>query len=241
MKKQLLTILIMVATLGLFSACGSDDAVPDKSNEGQTVDIPEVKDIKVAADLADELLDTAFEEALPVTSQLALGTIMLEGTDNMISLEQAKAMLPLWQLIQGGSLQSEAETNAVINQIESSMTREQLQVISTLRLTFTEMNQWMQEMGLERVLGQGEGGQSPYADLSEEERAEMRATAEASGEFSGGGGFGRNLSEEEKAERRATAEAGGMTLPQGAGIGSRGQTSILVEQVIEMLTEKVSE
>jgi hypothetical protein len=48
------------------------------------------------------------------------------------------------------------------------------------------------------------------------------------------------MSEEDRASMRATAEAGGMTRPGGGAAGGRfgGQLAMLAEQVIELLTER---
>jgi hypothetical protein len=74
--------------------------------------------------------------------------------------------------------------------------------------------------------GGGPGG-GPFGDMSEEERANMRATMEAGGMPEGGrpggGPFG-DMSEEERANVRATMEAGGM--PEGGpGGGAFGDMS----------------
>ena len=89
------------------------------------------------------------------------------------------------------------------------------------RKTVATYRNWAQEQGLnlgrspeavaaDRVAGGGKGGQS--ANLSEEERAAMRATAEASGMTPGG--------------RQASAGA--------------GQLAILAEPVIELLAQRTA-
>jgi hypothetical protein len=183
-------------------------------------------------------LDTSYEGALPASTQLALGIVQLDGTENAVTPEQAKALLPLWQVIQSGSLQSDAETNAVVEQIEGSMTAEQLSAIAEMQLTFEDMGTWMQERGLNFGRPQGgEGGQDAFGDLTEDERAAMRATRQAGGEGGfGPGGVFANMSEEERASLRATAEAGGMTFGRPGG-GGRGQLSFIAEQVVELLNQ----
>jgi hypothetical protein len=78
--------------------------------------------------------------------------------------------------------------------------------------------------------------------MSEEERAAMRATAQAGGGMPGGGAgpFG-DMREEERAAMRATAEASGMTIGnRGAGAG-RGQLNLLAQQVVDLLTQIAAE
>jgi len=63
------------------------------------------------------------------TNELLIGTLMLDGTSEQITLEQAETLLPLWQLYQ--TLASEDETaseelDALEKQITSIFTEEQL-------------------------------------------------------------------------------------------------------------------
>jgi hypothetical protein len=195
-------------------------------------------------------LDASYERALPVSSQLALGIFELEETENAVAAEQAKTLLPLWQAIQGGSLQSEAETNAVLKQIEGVMTSEQLADIAAMQLTFEDMGTWMQERGVDFGLSpeamatrQAAGeGQGPFGNLSQEEREAMMATRQAGGQGGlGPGGFG-DMSEEQREAMRATAEASGVTFPGGGrGAASRGQLAVLAEQVIDLLTARAED
>jgi hypothetical protein len=83
------------------------------------------------------------------------------------------------------------------------------------------------------------GGQGAFGNLTEEERASMRATRQASGEggFPGGGpGAFANMSEEERESMRATAEASGMTFGNRAG-ARWGQLALIAEPLVELLTE----
>ena len=185
-------------------------------------------------------LDSSHEGALPVRSQLAIGLIQLEGTDNAVTPEQANALLPLWLALSGDALHSDAETDAVLKQVEGTMTSEQLAAVASQQLTFEDMGAWMQEQGLNFGRPQDPQGLGPSGDLSEEERAAMRATRQAGG----GAGFGQGgfaapggVSKEERASRRATAEASGMAFGgPGSGRG-QGQTAFLAVQVLELLTE----
>jgi hypothetical protein len=113
------------------------------------------------------------------------------------------------------------------------------------------LGQWMQERGVEFGLApeamatrQAAGGEQagPLGNLSEEERASMRATRQASGEGGFGPGAFAEMSEEEREAMRATAEASGMGFPGGGrGPGARGQLSMLAELVIELLSERAAE
>jgi hypothetical protein len=187
-------------------------------------------------------LDSTYANALGVGRQLALGTLLLEGTENAVASEQAKGLLPLWQAIQGGSLQNQAEIDAVVTQIQAAMTAGQIVAIAQLQLTTEDLGTWMQEQGLNFGPRPGAAdGQNPSGNLSEEERAAMRATRQAGGGEMGGQRGSGNLSEEERASLRATAEAGGTGFggrPAGAG---QGQLAVLAGQVVELLTQRAAE
>jgi hypothetical protein len=232
-------ILIMVA--GILAGCGGDAST--SSEEEASVASAESSD---SENYSSSALDASYEGALPVSSQLALGIFRMEGTANAVTPEQAGKLRPLWQAIQGGSLQSDAETNAVLKQIEGALTSEQLSAISAMQLTFEDMGIWMQEQGLNfgplpNATGvPGGAGLGGFRNLSEEERQAMRATAEAGGM----GGFG-NMSEEEEEERaarRATAEASGMNFPGTGRAGAgRGQLSFIAEPLVELLAARVAD
>jgi len=189
------------------------------------------------------------ERTLPDSSQLALGTLKLEGTANAVTPEQASALLPLWQAVQSGGLQNETETAAVLKQIQGAMSAEQMAAIEAMQLSVEDLGTWMQEQGegfappSDAVAGSG--GLAPPAGRSEDERAAMRATAEAGGGMpGGGGGFAPgDVSEEERAAMRATAEAGGMIAGGGRGSAGAGggQFAMMAQQVIDMLTARAAE
>ena len=238
-------VLVLALLAGILAGCGGDadtsaqeeaSAPLAESGEGDTY--------------TSSILSTAYDQALPVSSQLALGIYRLEGTVNAITSEQAGTLLPLWQALQSESLQGEAETNAVLKQIEGALTPEQLSAIADMQLTRESLGAWMQERGVNfgpvpEAMGTRQaagGGPGAFGDLSEEEREAMRATRQAGGEGGfGPGGFGE-MSEEEREAMRATAEASGMGFPGGGrGPGARGQLSMLAELVIELLTERAAE
>jgi len=71
------------------------------------------------------VLDMSYPDALDVSAQLVLGTMRLEEGEHAVTPGQAEVLLPLWQAIQGGTLQGDSEVNAVFSQIEGRMTSEQ--------------------------------------------------------------------------------------------------------------------
>ena len=175
-------------------------------------------------------------------NRLALGTLRLEDTGNAVTPAQAAELLPLWRMIESGSLTSETETNAVLKQIEGAMSGPQLAAINAIELEGGDVQAWMQEQGLAMPAppasqgdsaGQGgPGGPGALQNLSEEERAKMRE------EFS-------SMTAEERATRMASlpSEARGIQRPEGeagARPGGMGQFNALFGYLVEFLMERAA-
>lgn len=237
--------VFLVATVVALAGCGGGEATP-------------APDEDVGETYTSAVLDTSYDGALSVSNQLVLGTLELEETENAVTPEQAKSLLPLWQALQGG-VTAQAEVNAVLKQIEGTMTQEQLQAISRLQLTGEDLQAWMQEHGV----GPGPGGfPGTGGGTSDEERQSARATrqAEAGGEgMPPGGGPGggemspematrraefEGMSDEEREALQATMQAGG-GFPGGPGgrgnVSGGGQFPILLNPLIEMLEARAAE
>ncbi len=158
-----------------------------------------------------ESLSNDYDGALPITMQLPMGILQLEGTSDAVTADQAQKLVTLWQAIQGGTIQNATERNAIYKQIEGALTAQQLTAISDMQLTFEDMNAWAAANGIELPQGNfgqrrqgGDGG--PLANLSEEERAKFREEMQ-------------NLSQEERQARLAEL---GIEFGQG-GRGGGGQ------------------
>jgi len=77
-------------------------------------------------------------DVLPVASQLVLGTIQLEGTEQAVTSEQAKELLPMWQVYQdisNSSTAAQEEVDGLIEQIQETMSTGQMQAITEMNLT----------------------------------------------------------------------------------------------------------
>jgi hypothetical protein len=229
MKRWMMSGLtcVLVLTALLLVGCGGDQATP--TSEG------------VSGTYASDALDTDYEGALDVGNQLALGTLQLEETEHAVSPEQAKALLPLWQALQGG-VTAEGEINAVLKGIEGAMTEEQLATIADMQLTQEDVRAWMEERGL------GAGGGFPGAAGDPDARATRQAELGGEGMPPGGevppematlrAQF-ENMSEEEREEMRATMQAGGGAPGfRAGGPGGAGRVGLFIRPLIEMLTER---
>ena len=222
--------LVLVLIVTALAGCGGGQATPT----------PEPVSIGGSETYTSAVLDASYSGALDVGSQLALGTIRLEETENGVTPQQATALLPLWQAIQGETLQGEAETSAVLKQIEGHLVPDQLAAITAMQLTQDDLLAWAQSQGLslgispeERATRQAEGGGQ---ELSAEEQALRQATGGGQGAMKGGG-----LSQEEIEAMRATAEASGMSAGRSRADAGAGQFTILLEPLVELLTQRAAE
>ena len=98
------------------------------------------------------ILTEDYEGALPVNLQLSLGTFQLEGTDLAVSTEQASTLAPLWKAVRslsGSDTAAAAEIGAVLDQIQRSMTTDQLEAIAAMELIEQDLFTAIQEMGIQ--------------------------------------------------------------------------------------------
>ncbi len=220
--------LILLIAVTVLAGCGGQAPVG-------TVDTADAANIDSNAVSTDAALDTSYPDALDVSGQLALGTMRLEEGEHAVTSEQALALLSLWQIVQGGGLQGDAEINAVLSQIEGQMTPGQLTAIAAMQLVQGDLKAWAQEHGMSMGVRNAPGQMGSGQDLTEEQQAERKAQGggAASGPPAGAG----ELSEEERAAMRATMEASG-EMPAGAGLEP---FVVLLNPLVELLTQRAAE
>lgn len=148
-----------------------------------------------------------YDDAPPIITQLVVGTIRLGNGDLAVDAAQAAELLPLWKAYRGLSASdssSSLELEALVEQIQETMTTEQIEAIAQMRVTGQDTVALAQERGV--GMGQGAGGGS----LSPEQIAALRAQR-------GGSGGGQG-------QRAAGGERGGFPggAPPGGGRGSPG-------------------
>lgn len=252
-KKIVFTTIALLIILLMLSACGSSTE-EISSNEGNTESSAVENSGEDSSSGMDQSprIEEGFQDALPISSQLGFGTLLLEESEYAVNPEQAAELLPLWKAARSlneSETVAQAELEAVFNQIEDTMTSEQIAFIADLRLTGEEMAQLMEDLGLEFGFG-GRG----FEDMTPEQQATAQAARE-SGEGIPGGGFlggnpgggpgggqrpgggegigGGNLTP----EQQATAEA--RRAERGA-FGARFSL-IFVDPLIELLGERAAE
>lgn len=233
MVRRWFLVGMLLLAAGALAGCGGGQATT--AGEG-------------AETYTSEVLVTDYEGALDASGQLALGTLKLEETGNAVTPAQAATLLPLWQALRGG-VTAPAEVNAVLAQIEGTMTPQQLLTIAEMQLTQEDLQAWMQENdirpggvfsgtmpgpqgtpGPRGTPPAGFGGGLPGSGTMSPEMATRRAEFE-------------NMSDAEREALRATMEAGG-GIPGGRGGGFRGgggQFMIVLNPLIELLTQRAAE
>lgn len=232
-------VLILMLTL---TACGAQNATANEVGStavSQTV-------AQVEGGTAVTTLTANYDDALSVVGQLAIGTVQLEETDLAVDETQAAALLPLWQAYQAlGQSDTTAgvELQAVVSQIERTMTTEQMAAIAAMKLTNEGVTTMMQNGDLGFGPG-GPGGFTPTDDSGNRAAGGGFAGGLPGGGFPGGGpggglpggGFpgggpgGAELSEEDIATRRAEFAQNG-----GGGFQERMFSGVVVRLLEDKL------
>ena len=221
MKKRTIILVSLILILVL-AACGetvNETGVTTEGVDTSTSDTPGITTEEAESSTSE--LKSDYENALSVPMQLVLGTLMLEDTDLSVDSNQAAQLLPLWKAARSlGSSDTAAaeEVGAVYNQIQETMTPEQIVAIAAMQIKREAMFEVTQKLGL--AFGPGSGGE----ELTPEQKAARASGQEHPGGFGGGpgggggqggGAGGAGLSPEQRAT--AIAERGG-TLGAGSGV-----------------------
>jgi hypothetical protein len=186
----------------------------------------------------------------PLQARLSLGTFLLEDTDLAVTPEQAAELLPLWEAVLSLSesdTAAQAEIDALYNQIEETMTAEQLQAITEMNPTQEDITALMESLGLDNANAAGgfQGGNPPQGfdpdNLPEgfgpgnfPGGGQMGPGAGGGqGQGPGGGMFGGDIDPETLATMEARREEMGGSFRNRANL-------FLVEPLIELLQERAA-
>ena len=138
--KKIITSVLTIFILSL-TACGSANST--KSNS--------------------LTLSDTYKNSMPIVSQLIVGAYKLENTEQAISAEQAAELLPFWQVYESLSQSdnvAQAEVDALVKQIQETMTSGQIKAIKDMKLTSNEMSINLYEMGIASGSGKRNSGSS---------------------------------------------------------------------------------
>jgi hypothetical protein len=236
MKKVMILLVVVLAILAL-SACGgstepaASGADAGAANEVQTTVLENVR------------LSDGYADALPVQTQLALGTLQLEDTDLAIDETLAAELLPFWRAVQSlgnSDTAAEAEVQAVINQIQDTMAPEQIAAITGMQLTEESLSSMIED----GTLALGGFGRGSAGEGTDSGGGFIRGSDLPGGGPGGGGGIpgsgpggggSADLSEDDIATRRAEFAEGGF-----AGFQDRALTGSVV-RLLEVKTGELDE
>jgi hypothetical protein len=229
------TSLILFVLIFTLAACGGSADLNETANSAKSSN-SEANTSTTSTEESD------FET--PLETQLMIGTVKLDETDYAVDAEQASELLPFWKALRSlgeSETAAQAEIDAVISQIQDTMTSEQMDAIEAMELTMQDMSTVAEILGVEIRFGGGR-----FGEISPEMQETMEAARE-SGEFPGGGpGGGMGLGSgqgpgggqfggaemDPSARETAIAERGGT---RGAGLGINSQ---LLDAIIEFLEAK---
>ncbi len=193
MKNILLPILILSLAL---TACGTSTET-ESSVDANDTNIETAPSVNISTEAyVSPNMDTSYDDALSARLQLNLGSLKLAETNTPITPEQAKSMLPFWQglfnMTRSGN-SAQAEVNALLGQIEASLTPDQLAAIREMKLISADIQSWAAASGTSIGSGSGQAGTGQ-----------------------GGGGGGSGMSPEARATKQA---AEGVTSGSNSGNG----------------------
>lgn len=228
MKIHIALIGIMILALAASACSGIPDGqseLPSGEDAQGSGEQPQGDEIPIQPAGTQSPQSGVVDREMPLAMTLALGTLKLEQTEYPVDSTQAGELLTLWK---AARTLSESETTAaeeiqaIIKQIEETMTPQQTQSIEDMQLSFEDTRQIYDDLGIEF----GGGG---FGNLDPEIQATIEAARESGqsppGGFGGGfpgsgpggpgGGFGGGEFSPE-ARQTAIAERGGF---QRAGLG----------------------
>jgi len=220
MKNKLIFTLLLMPML-LLAACGT--TTPNTTSTAQ---------------------GNANTQELPLSTKLAIGTLKLEGTTSAITPAQAKDLLPLWQVYSSlitSDTAAQEEKDALAQQIQETMTAEQIKAIEALNLTQRDVFASMQELGIAPQFGaNGTTQQNGNTTRGNGQNGNFPPGGFPGGGPGGpgGGGFGGNgtqLNPEQIATAQARREANGNG---GGGFNNNRLLTPLIGAVIKLLESK---
>ena len=98
-----------------------------------------------------QVASTSSNNTLSIEVQLIVGTIRLEGTEQAVTAEQSKELLPMWQVyreLTNSSTAAQEEIDGLVEQIQETMTSDQVNAITAMELTQSDIFSLIQEQDI---------------------------------------------------------------------------------------------
>jgi hypothetical protein len=178
---------------------------------------------------------------LPVETQLAVGTLKLNGTAQDITSEQAKELVVYWQVykeLSQSQTAAQAEVDGLTAQIQETMSDDQMQAITNMNLTQQDVLASMQGV----TVASSSSGNSTVSVPSGSANGGMPA-GEPPADGGGAPPDGGIPADMGGAASTSASSAASQTQSSQAGTSSTvitGVPSALVEAVIQSLQQKIT-
>jgi hypothetical protein len=200
-------LLIITSILFILTACGSASSGTDPASQS-----------KPSAG------------TLPAATQLIVGTLKLEDSAQAVTAEQAQQLLPLWQtmlVLENSDTAADQEKEALVAQIQETMTAGQIQSIQAMNLTRADMASLIQQQG--PVMSSSQNSNGDNSERGSFPRDEFPGGGMPPGGMPGGGfpGGSQSASADQIATAQAVRQANTDFIPPA-----------LINAVIDYLQEK---
>jgi hypothetical protein len=192
------------------------------------------KTVSTSASTNTDRLNTSYTDALTVESQLVLGTLKLEGTSQAVDSATAAQILPLYSLLEQmttSGTSAQAEIDAVLDQIQGTMTTDQIHAIAAMKLTQADLQSYLGQNGGSAPASSGTpaGGGFPSDGGGDAGGPPAGFTDGGGGAAGGAGSTESNLNQ----NQIATLQAQKTGTP-----GFSGTPALLINQLIQLLQKK---
>jgi hypothetical protein len=158
-KKSLLPLVAVIMILAVvLVACGAKASAATTTTSGTTGGSGGVTANGTPA-------PRNLTQPLPLAESQLIGTIKLKGTGNAVDAKTAAALVPLWQAyaqLTSSNTAAQAEIDAIVTQIQDTMTPQRIQAITDMKLTRQDLFAAESSLGLTNGFG-GNGTGTPRA------------------------------------------------------------------------------
>jgi hypothetical protein len=192
---------------------------------------------------------------LSTLNKMAVGIFKLEGSTNDLTTDQDKEMLTLWEAykqVTNSDTASPQEKAALVSQIQSTLTTEQVAAIDAMNLTAKDVHDLMQQRGIEAAASSTQTSNSRSSSGSSSGRTNGGGgfPGGGGGGFPGGGGGfpggGAGMAPDAAGgstsgtPRAGANRTGGPAGANGGGFVSESMTKAIIDALITMLQQKAA-
>ena len=173
---------------------------------------------------------------LSLEGQLLVGTIKLESTTLAVNSDQATQLLPLWETLQSLASSSTAasqEIDAVVSQIKSTMSSQQISTITAMKLTQQDLAAATADTGASSTT-------SSSANTTNASPAQFQASDGAPGGGNPPADMSGNMPASTGAQAAGQTQTGTAQAVTSQSTGTTNQVSpALINALVELLKKKI--